>query len=132
MEVIVAHSLPLPDDVIVMEGEEGEVDDEHFVSCGEAEDVVHDDGQYLDPESWHLHILQLPMGQGRCVPCNKVFKRFQAAKRHFVVMHQRPEIVECCYCGQRFNTYAFRTHINSKHGVVGVKNVVELYGKRVD
>ncbi len=81
---------------------------------------------------WRLHVLRLPEGMGRCVPCNKVFKRFQAAKRHYQVHHVgRCDIVQCCYCHKTFNEYAFRTHLNSKHNIRGIKNVVQLYGKLV-
>ncbi len=78
-------------------------------------------------------MLRLPDGMGRCVPCNKVFKYFSAGKKHYEVKHAvQCAIIECCYCHKRFNKYSFRTHLNTVHGVVGVKNVVELYGKVVD
>ena len=125
---------PLPDDLIYVEEDDG---DEHFVSvdggdASSSHSQQHRHPLYEDPEAWRIHVLKLPTGEGRCVPCNQVFKRFQAAKRHFHVMHQTPEEYECCYCGQRYNKYAFATHINSKHGVVGVKNVVEMYGRKVE
>ena len=115
------------DAVVVLDDDDAE-ESEFVAVAGD----VDDGGQYLDPASWHIHILRLPNDEGRCVPCNKVFKRFQAARRHFLVMHTAPELFECCYCGQVLNKYAFCTHINSKHGVVGVKNVLELYGRRVN
>ena len=83
-------------------------------------------------DAWRLHILSLPDGMGRCVPCNKMFKRLPAAKRHYEVFHVgATALFECCYCKKHFHEFAFRTHLNSKHSIVGVKNAVKLYGKRV-
>ncbi len=120
---------------IVANYEEGNEDDGDGAATND--DAAYEDDLKEDSRSplfassdWRVHVLALPDGQGRCVPCNKIFKRLPAAKRHYEVIHAaNVSTVECCYCQKIFNEFAFRTHLNTKHNIRGVKNVLQLYGK---
>ena len=72
-------------------------------------------------------------GGGQCLLCTKTFKNLQITRRHVKVVHTERHQYECTLCGKVIpNSYALRTHMNSNHGIKGVKDVVNQYGRRLN
>ena len=71
-------------------------------------------------------------GGGQCLLCNKTFKNLRITRRHVKVVHTERHNYECTLCRKIIsNSYALRTHMNSNHGIKGVKDVVNKYGRRL-
>ena len=72
-------------------------------------------------------------GGGQCLLCTKTFKNIQVTRRHVKVVHTDGGCrYECTLCGKiSSNSYALNTHIIQGHGIKGVKNVVNKYGRRL-
>ncbi len=72
-------------------------------------------------------------GGGYCLVCKKSFKSLMYTRKHLEIMHAEADPIECAVCSKVLsNPYSFRTHMNLKHGCKGVKNVLEVYGRRVN
>ncbi len=63
--------------------------------------------------------------------CDRLFKSVEYGRQqHFVTAHT-VEMISCRICGRVYpNVFSFRTHVNKTHKVVGVKDVVNVYGVR--
>ena len=72
-------------------------------------------------------------GGGQCLLCTKTFKSIPLTRRHVKIVHTERYQYECTLCGKITpNSYALRTHMNLKHGIKGVKDVLNKYGKRLE
>ena len=76
--------------------------------------------------------VETPDGGGQCLLCNRTFKNIQVTRRHVKVVHTEGYHYECTLCEKIIpNRYALSSHMNLKHGVKGVKDVVNKYGRRL-
>ncbi len=76
---------------------------------------------------WRLHVLPLPDGQARCVPCN-LQQGVQATLRNHA--RQPPGLLRMLlHCHRVINEFAFRSHLIAKHGIRGVSKPTQLYGE---
>lgn len=70
--------------------------------------------------------------RGLCLLCKKTFKSLMYTRKHVKIAHTRTDPIECSVCFKVIaNIWAFRSHMNLKHGCQGVKNVVETYGRKI-
>lgn len=64
--------------------------------------------------------------------CFKMFSGIGSAKNHVTNLHSNAPLIECCMCGYiAKNKNLFSNHINLRHKIMGVKNVVATYGRIV-
>jgi hypothetical protein len=64
-----------------------------------------------------------------CKLCDKIFNTQGSARNHLARIHY-PRPVECGLCQMvQKSIIAFRVHIIQHHGIKGVKNVIETYGR---
>ena len=64
-----------------------------------------------------------------CILCDKIFNGLQSAKNHLQRIHY-PRPVQCRLCASvQASIIAFRVHIIQRHGVKGVRNVLQTYGR---
>ena len=80
-----------------------------------------------------LEYLQIqPDGTYVCALCSKRFATAQCVKQHVDRMHVQSAAIRCTLCGCiSRNEQNFRVHINNKHGLTGIKNIVEAYGENM-
>jgi hypothetical protein len=68
-------------------------------------------------------------GRYHCIPCNRFLKSRDSATQHLRCVHVR-QAVKCIMCDVvKSSLLSFRVHINQRHGIKGVKDVVGTYGR---
>lgn len=80
-----------------------------------------------------VEAVPMPGGRASCTGCQKVFASMASASHHIRAYHLNDTSVTigCKLCKKEFkHATLFRSHINLKHNIKGIRNVVETYGMK--
>ena len=69
-----------------------------------------------------------PDGRAQCVLCGLMYSNTRTARTHVERMHLEPQLLKCKFCQGVFrHKLDFTIHINRKHNIKGVRDVVKHY-----